>query len=47
VLERFDELWLLSKESFEQNLLDKEAVHRKKKFDKVPVTETLYKDLNE
>jgi len=46
-LERFDQLWWLSKESFEQNVLDKEAEKVGKKLQKVSVTDTLYKDLND
>jgi adenine-specific DNA-methyltransferase len=45
-LERFDQLWLLSKESFEENLLDKEAEKVGKKFQKIAVTTLLYKDLD-
>ena len=45
-LERFDQLWLLSKDSFEQNLLDKEAEKVGKKFQKVAVSTLLYKDLD-
>ena len=46
-LERFDQLWLLSKESFENDLIDKEAERAGKKLQKVPITDLLYKDLNE
>jgi len=46
-LERFDQLWLLSKEAFVTDLIDKEATRVGKKLQKVPVTELLYKDLNE
>lgn len=46
-LERFDQLWLLSKEAFSKNLLDKEAERQGKKLQKVSVTESLSKDLNE
>ncbi len=46
-LTRFDELWRLSKESFGNDLLDKEAEKVGKKLQKVSVTETLAKDLNE
>lgn len=45
-LERFDQLWLLSKDSFEENLLDKEAEKVGKKFQKIAVTTLLYKDLD-
>ena len=44
-LERFDQLWLLSKESFEQGLLDKEAEKWGKKSKKSPVGEQLFSDL--
>lgn len=46
-LKRFDELRLLSRDSFAEDLIDKEAERRGKKFQKVPISETLYKDLNE
>src|SRR3990167_3717242 len=46
-LERFDQLWLLSKEAFSKNLLDTEAERQGKKLQKVSVTESLSKDLNE
>lgn len=45
-LERFDQLWLLSKEAFEKGLTDKEAERYGKKLQKISVTESLYKDLN-
>jgi len=45
-LERFDQLWMLSKDSFEENLLDKEAEKVGKKFQKVAVSTLLYKDLD-
>lgn len=45
-LERFDQLCLLSKDSFEENLLDKEAEKVGKKFQKIAVTTLLYKDLD-
>lgn len=45
-LERFDQLWQLSKSSFEENLLDKEAEKVGKKFQKVAVSTLLYKDLD-
>lgn len=44
-LSRFDELWLLSKESFEKGLLDKEAEKWGKKTKKTPVGEQLFSDL--
>jgi len=44
-LERFDQLWLLSKESFEQGLIDKEAEKWGKKSKKTPVGEQLFSDL--
>lgn len=46
-LERFNQLWLLSKEAFSKNLLDQEAERHGKKLQKVSVTENLSKDLNE
>ena len=46
-LTRFDELWQLSKEAFGKDVLDKEAERVGKKLEKVSVTETLAKDLNE
>lgn len=45
-LERFDQLWLLSKDSFAENLLDKEAEKVGKKFQKIAVSTLLYKDLD-
>lgn len=44
-LKRFDQLWLLSKEAFKDDLLDKEAEKYGKKLQKVSVTSLLYKDL--
>ncbi len=44
-LERFDQLWLLSKEAFVKNLIDKEAEKIGKKLQRVSVTSSLYKDL--
>ena len=46
-IDRFDQLWLLSKESFENNLLDAEGEKFGKKLQKVSVSELLYKDLSE
>ena len=46
-LTRFDELWNLSKEAFGNDVLDNEAERVGKKLQKVSVTETLSKDLNE
>jgi len=46
-LNRFDQLWLLSKESFSEDLIDQEAEKVGKKLQRIPVTEQLYKDLNE
>lgn len=43
-LDRFRELWLLSKESFEQGLLDKEAEKWGKKTKKSPVDKQLLSD---
>jgi len=42
--DRFDDLWLLSKESFEQGLLDKEAERWGKKSKKMPVDKQLLSD---
>lgn len=44
--DRLDQLWLLSKESFENDLLDKEAEKYGKKLQKISVTSLLYKDLD-
>jgi len=46
-VERFDQLWQLSKESFETGLIDKEAMKVGKLQQKITVTEQLAKDLNE
>lgn len=46
-IERFDQLWLLSKEAFTESLLDKEAEKVGKKLQTVSVGALLYKDLNE
>lgn len=46
-LERLDQLWLLSKESFGENLLDREAEKVGKKLQRISVSISLYKDLNE
>jgi len=43
-LDRFDELWLLSKESFEQNLIDKEAEKVGKKVKKTSIDKQLLMD---
>jgi type I restriction-modification system DNA methylase subunit len=43
-LDRFEELWLLSKESFEKGLLDKEAEKWGKKTKKTPVDKQLLAD---
>lgn len=43
-ISRFEELWLLSKESFEQGLLDKEAEKWGKKTKKTPVDKQLLSD---
>ena len=43
-LERFDDLWLLSKEGFEQGLLDKLAERFGKKTKKSPLTRQLLED---
>jgi len=44
-LERFDQLDLLSKEAFQNNLLDKKAEEWGKKLQRLPVNSLLYKDL--
>ncbi|MEK7650961.1 MAG: N-6 DNA methylase [Patescibacteria group bacterium] len=46
-IECFDQLSLLSRESFEKNLIDTEAEKFGKKFQKIPVTSLLFNDLNE
>jgi type I restriction-modification system DNA methylase subunit len=46
-LSRFDELWLLSKESLEQGLLDKEAEKVGKKEKRKPVNDAIFADLIE
>ncbi|MDP2736473.1 MAG: N-6 DNA methylase [bacterium] len=46
-LTRFDELRRLSKEAFGEDILDKEAEKVGKKLQKISVTETLAKDLND
>ena len=45
-LERFDRLWLLSRESLGSGLIDMEAKDSGKMLEKVSVTDLLYKDLN-
>jgi len=44
-IERFEQLWLLSREAFEEGLIDKEAEKYGKKLQKISVTALLYKDL--
>lgn len=46
-ISRFDDVWLLSKESFLGNALDAYAEKIGKKYQKIPISDTLYKDLNE
>lgn len=46
-LENFEQLWLLSKEAFEKDLLDKEAEKYGKKLQKISITSLLHKDLDE
>lgn len=46
-IEWLDRLWLLSKEAFKDNLIDKEAEKFGKKLQRVSVNTLLYKDLNE
>ena len=43
-LSRFDWLWLLSREAFEQNLLDQKALELFKKTKKTPVGQQLFSD---
>ncbi|HRS02039.1 MAG TPA: N-6 DNA methylase, partial [Bacteroidota bacterium] len=43
-ISRFDELWLLSKESFENGIIDKEAENWGKRSKKIPVGEQLLAD---
>ena len=45
-LSRFDDLWLLSRRSFETDELDKYAERIGKKIQKLSVTKKLYEDLN-
>ncbi len=44
-VEKFDQLYLLSKEAFKKDLLDKEANKYGKKIERVPISSLLYKDL--
>jgi len=44
-LSRFDWLWLLSRQAFEQNLLDQKALELFKKTKKTPVGQQLFSDL--
>lgn len=46
-VDRFEQLWWLSKTAFESNVLDEEAERVGKKLQRVSVTDTLYKDLNQ
>lgn len=46
-IERFDQLWLLSKTAFQQNQLDLAAEKVGKKLQRVSVTDSLYQDLSE
>src|SRR3989338_8880334 len=46
-VEKFDKLWLLSKESFEKDLLDKYGEEVGKKIERIPISSLLYKDLQE
>src|SRR3989338_5400120 len=45
--DKFDKLWLLSKEAFEKDSLDKYGEEVGKKIEKVPISSLLYKDLQE
>lgn len=44
-IEKFEQLWLLSKESFEKKILDREAEKWGKKVKKVPIDKQLLSDL--
>ena len=44
-IEKFDQLWLLSKEAFKEGLLDKEAEKWGKKVKRTPVGERLFQDM--
>ncbi len=46
-ISRFEQLWLLSKNSIEKELIDKYALEIGKKLQKVSITSILSKDLNE
>lgn len=46
-IERFEQLWLLSKESFEKELINKYATEHGKMLQRVSITSTLSKDLSE
>ncbi len=46
-ISRFEQLWLLSKDSLKQELIDKHALEIGKKLQKVSITSILSKDLNE
>jgi type I restriction-modification system DNA methylase subunit len=46
-LEKFDQLWLLSKEAFQNGELNRKALESGKAIKRVSVTESLYKDLTE
>ena len=46
-ISRFDDIWLLSRESFLTDALDAHAEKIGKKYQKIPVSDTLYRDLNE
>ncbi len=45
-LERFDQLWQLSRSEFEHDLINKEAERVGKKLQKISITSLLYEDLN-
>lgn len=46
-IERFEQLWLLSKESFEKELINKYATEHGKMLQRVSITSTLSKDLSD
>jgi len=45
-LDRFDQLWQLSRDSFEHDLIDKKATEAGKLIQKISVTDKLYQDMN-
>lgn len=47
LIERFDQFWQLSREAFSEDRIDREAERVGKKLEKISVTSSLFKDLNE